>query len=317
MTETKNHITKEPHWIVNKECPVCGFEEGLTLGRLSATHYKFGHEYIRLPDKGISLNQCNNCSLIYKDRVPSRFYLSRIFTRQAHHKWTDKYNFVSEKKFLRNLVDKDSFDLLDVGTYKGGLLKICSDLGGRRSCLDLIKYPNIDDLITGEFIHGSIDDLELKWSHNPYDVVALFDVLEHSYNPGQAFWNLRSLAKDNGYIVIETGGADTAWPKKFGVSNWWYVNLFEHHVFWTEKSLRFMADKFGFEIVHMVRKTHKACKWSSGILHIKNLWKVVFYMLSPKAYKWAAHVFGKQDVQPWCLYSKNHLRATLVKSKKN
>lgn len=316
LTESENPITKESYWLANRDCPACGCEKGVALGRLPITHYKFGHEYIRLPDNGISLIQCNNCSLIYKTTVPSQFYLSKIFTREAHHKWTDKYNFVSEKKLIRNLVDKKSFDLLDIGPYKGGLLKICSDLSGRRSCLDIIKYPYLDNLISDEFIHGLIDDLELKWSHNPYDVVALFDVLEHFYNPEQAFRNLRNLAKDYGYIVIETGNADSVWPRKFGISNWWYVNLFEHHVFWTEKSLRFMADKFGFEIVHMVRKTHKACKWSSGIFHIKNLWKVGFYILSPKVYKWAAQIIGKQDAQPWCLYSNNHLRAVLVKSKK-
>lgn len=317
MTESDNHITKELRWLVNRECPACGCGEGLTLGRLSATHYKFGHEYIRLPDEGISLIRCNNCSLIYKTTVPSRFYLGQIFTRQAHKKWTDKYNFVSEKRFLRHLVNKDSFDLLDVGAYRGGLLKICSDLGGRRSGLDVIKYPNLDNLISDEFIHGLMDDLDLKWSNNPYDVVALYDVLEHSYNPEQAFRNLRNFVKDDGYIVIETGDADSAWPTKYGISNWWYVNLFEHHVFWTQDSLRFMADKFEFKILHMIRKTHKAFKLLSGILHIKNLWKVGFYRLSPKGYKWAVQITGRQSVQPYCLYSKNHLLAVLVKSNKN
>lgn len=311
----KNQINDELQWVVIKKCPVCGCGEGVAHDRLSATSYKFGDEDIRLPDKGISLIQCNNCSLIYKTKVPSRFYLAQIFARQAYKKWANKYNFASEKRLFQNLTKKKSFDLLDVGPSNGGLLKICSGLGGRRSGLDIIKYPNLDNYLCGEFIHGLIDDLDLKWSGKPYEIVALFDVLEHSYKPYQAFRNLYNLVKNNGYIVIETGDADSAWPRKYGISNWWYVNLFEHHVFWTEKSLRFMADKFGFKILHMVRKTHKACKLSSGILHIKNLWKVGFYKLSPKGYRWIAQIIGKQGVQPWSLYSKNHLLAVLTKSK--
>jgi hypothetical protein len=75
-----------------------------------------------------------------------------------------------------------------------------------------------------------------------------------------------------------------------------------------------MADNFDFKILYMVRKTHKACKLLPGFLHIKNLWKVGFYKLSPKGYRWTAQIIGKQGVQPWCLFSKNHLLAVLAKS---
>lgn len=311
----KNQIDNKLQWVSNRECPSCGDEEGISYGKLSATSYKFGDEDIPLPAKGISLIRCNNCSLIYKTKVPSRFYLTRIFANQAHKEWADKYNFVSEKKLFHNLVKRKSFDLLDVGPSNGGLLKTCSELGGRRSGLDVIKHPDLDEYLSGEFIHGLIDDLDLKWSNIPYEIVALFDVLEHSYNPDQAFRNLYNFVKDNGYVVIETGDADSAWPRKYGISNWWYANLFEHHVFWTDKSLRFMAEKLGFKILLMESKTHKACKLLSGILHIKKLWKVGFYKLSPNGYKRFAQMIGNQGIQPWCLYSKNHLLAVLTKSK--
>jgi 2-polyprenyl-3-methyl-5-hydroxy-6-metoxy-1,4-benzoquinol methylase len=315
LMDYKKQINKKLQWKSNRECPSCGCEEGISYGKLSATSYKFGDKDIRLPDKGISLIRCNNCSLIYKTKVPSLFYLTHIFANQAHKEWDDKYNFISEKRLFQNLVKKKSFDLLDVGPSNGSLLKTCCELGGRRSGLDVTKHADLDEYLSGEFIHGLIDDLDLTWSNKPYEIVALFDVLEHSYKPYQAFRNLYNLVKDNGYVVIETGDAGSFWPRKYGISNWWYVNLFEHHVFWTEKSLRFMADKIGFKILLMDRKTHKACKLSSGILHVKNLWKVGLYKLSPNGYRRFAQIIGNQGNQPWCLYSKNHLLAVLTKSK--
>ena len=315
MMNNDNQINNALRWVVIRKCPGCGCRDGEAYGRLSATRYKFGNEYIRLPDQDISLVRCTNCSLIYKTIVPSRIYLTQIFSRQANNAWSDKYNFASEKKLFQNLTGKNTFDLLDVGASNGGLLKSCSDLGGRRSGLDIIKYPDLDNYISTEFIHGLIDDLELEWSNRPYEIVALFDVLEHAYKPYQAFQNLYNLVKDNGYAVIETGDADSAWPKKYGISNWWYVNLFEHHIFWSEKSLRFMADKIGFEIIHFVRKTNKACTLQSGILHLKNLWKVGLYKLSPKGYRRVAKTIGIRGIQPWCLFSKNHLLAVLSKAK--
>lgn len=314
MIDSGNHIKKEPQWLVNRKCPACGCAEGVTCDRLSATSYKFGREYIRLPEEGISLIRCHNCGLIYKTKVPSRFYLAQIFARQAHNEWNDKYKFVSEKRLFQNLVKKNSFDLLDVGPSNGGLLKSCSDLEGRRSGLDIIKHPNLDNYLCGEFINGLIDDVDLEWSKNPYEIVALFDVLEHSYKPYQAFRNLNNLVKDSGYVVIETGDADSAWPRKYGISNWWYANLFEHHVFWTEKSLRFMTDKFEFKMLHLIKKTHKSCKLASGILHIKNIWKIGLYKLFPKSYRRIMQIIGKQGIQPWSLYTKNHLLAVLTKS---
>lgn len=310
-----NQNNNTQKWVVNRECPACECKEGVAYDKLPVTRYRFGREYIQLPDQGIALVQCDNCSLIYKNIMASRSYLAQIFSRQAKNAWPDKYNFAFEKSLFKKLTGKNSFDLLDVGASSGGLLKSCSDFGGRRSGLDIVNYPNLDKYISDEFIHGLIDDYDLKWSNNPYEIVALFDVIEHAYKPYQAFRNIFNLLKDSGYAVIETGDADSAWPKKYGISNWWYVNLIEHHIFWTEKSLRFMAEQIGHEIIHIVRKTHKAFTWQSGILHLKNLWKVGLYKLFPDGYRRIAKTIGIRGIQPWCLYSKNHLLAVLKKSR--
>ncbi|NJR76205.1 MAG: class I SAM-dependent methyltransferase [Scytonema sp. CRU_2_7] len=70
-----------------------------------------------------------------------------------------------------------------------------------------------------------IDAPKLAWSSKQYDVVTMFDILEHLYNPRNVFQNLVSLVKEKGYVLIETGDTDNYWPQRYGIENWWYTNF--------------------------------------------------------------------------------------------
>lgn len=153
----------------------------------------------------------------------------------------------------------------------------------------------------------------MTWSHEPYDIVTLFDVLEHLYRPQLAFANLRTLVKQGGLVLIETGCAENFWPRYFGVNQWWYVRLIEHHIFWSKQALEKIAAAYGFEIVSWDERRHKSRRHVGLIEVVDDLLELGLYCVAGDSYATIAQLFGKQGNQPWYPFAKDHLRACLRK----
>jgi SAM-dependent methyltransferase len=179
--------------------------------------------------------------------------------------------------------------------------------------LDVVQHPGCAEQISGEFIHGLIDSPQLNWSGRPYDIVTLFDVLEHLYAPQVAFRNLRELVRDNGLVVIETGNAASAWPQRRGAHHWWYVRLFEHHVFWSRRSLEHIAARFGFRLLIWREQRHKARGAVPLPKMVNQLAQIGLYKVAPAAYPHVAPLLGKYWTQPWSPFARDHFRVVLRK----
>lgn len=70
--------------------------------------------------------------------------------------------------------------------------------------------------------------------------------------------NLAQLLKKGGKAIIETGDIGAAERAAGEIASWWYVGLFEHHIFWSERSIRFAAEKFGFTVDECRTIRHKS-----------------------------------------------------------
>lgn len=306
-------LGSEQIWQSVDQCPACGNINARFRYNLPNTHYLFGKERLFFPDRGIAIVQCDHCKLVYKDSVPIPTYLVRLFNRNTDHIWVDEYHFLPEKVLIESLVNKPSFDLLDIGPAHGGLLKACGDSKGKRSALDIVQHVDINNYLRGEFIQGLLEAPTLTWKNKPYDIVTAFDVFEHLYQPDLAFANLRQLVKRNGFVILETGDISSFWPRKFGIHEWWYVNLLEHHLFWSEHPLKVLADQNGFKVMHFIRKRHKNRVSLPFLNKIIATLKSALYYLSPDNYKRLMILLEKSNIQPFCLFAKDHFRAILKK----
>lgn len=309
----KNEL-EESMWISVEACPACGNESSSPLGKLAIEEYRFGDERIPLPHGGVEISQCRDCGLVFKNTLPSAQFLAAVFRRQKGKIWAGEYDFSEEVELLRNLGSTSSFDLLDIGASNGGLLKAFSDTEGRRSALDMISHPGLEEWIRGEFISGLAESKELSWSGEPYDVVGMFDIKEHLYDPEQAFSNLRLLVKPRGFVVAETGDVQSYWPRKFGVHRWWYACLFEHHIFWSRYSLERMANRHGFCLIDFQRKRHKDRSKISLKRDLLAVTKSLSYRLNPEQYMKLARAVGKNGIQPGSPFTRDHLRVVLKRA---
>jgi SAM-dependent methyltransferase len=281
-------------WFTVEACPVCGGTEQLRSEPLDVEEYRFGNESIQVPIQRISLLNCRECGYLIKSVVPSPRFLEQLFTRQAGEVWADDYGFTDEVKVLRELTGGRSFEVLDIGASNGGLLKALTRDGlvGRRSALDVVMYPGFDVWVHGEFIRGFADSEDLSWSGKPYDMVTMFDVVEHLYDPDQAFANLRRLVKQGGFVIIETGDSKSYWPRKFRARHWWYAGLFEHHIFWSENSLRYVAQGHGFSTLDIQERRHKSRIAASARNDLLSAAQTLLYSVHPTGYKKLAKAVG-------------------------
>jgi SAM-dependent methyltransferase len=304
------------NWTVVQRCPACGSSGHATRALLPDTHYMFGAERVLFPAQGIWVIECGDCGLYYKATVPSPSFLKEVFERQAASKWKAPTRPSVQAASLREWRAGGTCDLLDVGAAGGALLGAFAGRGvqGRRSALDVMRYPGIEVHLAGEFIEGFIDDPLPAWSCEPYDLVTVFDVLEHLYRPRSAFENLRLLVKPGGRVFVETGNPASEWPRHFGIGEWWYVRLLEHHIFWSQRSLQRIAADFGFTLVEWRIVRHKSRRGlvRSGLP--ADLLKMGLYWAAPKYYSAIANVFGKQGNQPWDPFARDHFQACLQRT---
>jgi len=264
------------------------------------------------PDDGIEVVQCRQCRLGYKRTIPTPEFLSEVIHRQIDRIWMVTCDFSVEKKLISDaMAGRDGFDMIDIGASRGELLASFSALPGRRSALDVAIYPGLGERLQGEFIEGFIDSDELLWSRDPYDLLIAFDIIEHLYRADSAFRNMASMIRQGGSVVIETGDTDSLWVSRFGLHRWYYVCLFEHHIFWNEASLRFAADRHGLKLERLIRKRHKYVRQFSFSMKIKLIIKTVLYRISPSLYHRVSG--GGFEVQPASPFVSDHLFAILVR----
>jgi SAM-dependent methyltransferase len=298
-------------WLRVERCPVCNGAPTSSTPLIDSG-YVFGDEKIPFPVGGIHIAACGGCGLHFKTAVPDPESLSEVMERQAGKKWMEPYGYEEEIEQLKRIAADRTVDLLDVGCGNGGLLAAWGRHShGRRSALDVVQHPGCADHIEGEFIRGLIDGERLQWSGRSYDIVTLFDVLEHLYRPRTAFEHLRELVREGGVVVIETGNVESDWPKRDGPEHWWYARLFEHHIFWSRRPLEHIARQLGFQLLTWSDVKHKGRASMSTMSKVRDVVQMGIYRAAPALYPRIAASLGKYWTQPWSPFTQDHFRVVL------
>lgn len=309
----------EVRWLAVENCPLCGSSPSETLGRLAL------HEYVscgyRIPiaprnEEPIAIRRCGRCQLIFKSRVPEPEDLRRIYVSAASDAWASSYGYGKELKLVQQLFPQPrSARVLDVGPGQGGFLRAVRSIGATVSALDFVTFANSRQSINGEFIEGLIEDEKLEWSERPYDLVSLFDVLEHVYRADKAFRNIGRLVAPRGYVLIETGNPDSQLPTQFGIPDWWYLGYIEHHCAWSVKAIAWAAGQHGFEVIQTVRCRHKDRAAVVPIKVLATLLRSCIYRASPAFHGTLFSAIGYGSHQPAPPFERDHIQVLLRRSR--
>ncbi len=240
-----------PDEVVHVPCPYCGTETATPLFR------EYGSIAVVLCDCSqiyTSPRLTNPETVYWGDQEAYCREAGLIFEgRAGHHR--DR-NYLEELQFIERFRSSGSF--LDVGCNMGMLLRLACERGWAgvgvepSPSLSSIAQDRLGLQVLNCFLQ------EVPISHNgTYDVVALSDVFEHVSDPLGMLAEATRLLKPDGILYVKVPNALfnvfkqrmselRGSPPQHGV---W--DSYEHVVHYTDRTLRRMLSKGGFEVLKL------------------------------------------------------------------
>jgi SAM-dependent methyltransferase len=154
---------------------------------------------------------------------------------------------------LRRLGSGKGSKLLDVGCAEGQFLHLAARAGYEVTGLD---FNPVSVEIAGKLLGAStvypysVEELGDRFRGTQFDVVTIFEVLEHTADPYQTVRSINKLLKLGGQLFLSVPG-NQRWPKLFHPE----VDAPPHHLtLWTEEALKKLLGRAGFRVLSVRAK---------------------------------------------------------------
>ncbi len=232
--------------IIVKDCVACG---------------KTRHAFF-CTKKGYEIYKCTECAMLSLYPVPksvSHIYENDYFS--GGQKGFGYVNYDEDKEPMRPIfevylkrIEKMRGGkglLLDVGAATGFFMGIATNLGWKTKGVDISQYAAMLAREKGlDVIQGTIVDISAKGEL--FDVVTMWDVVEHMSDPGSNIVKAASVLKPGGMLVLNTPDSGSFFAKMLG-KNWHLIIPPEHIHYFNSKSMEKILDASGFKTVSVSR----------------------------------------------------------------
>ena len=213
--------------------------------------------------------QCRYCGLQFVNPMPNKEYLDKLY-RQDGDENPYYQNYIMErtdreKSYNRQyhhrlkLIEKYSKEkgnLLDIGCGGGFFLKAARERGWDPHGIDIVpkfvKFAN-DELQLTNVNSCSLEELE--YEKHFFDVIVLWDLIEHLPHPSNFLKTINRLLRPDGLLVVWTPNSRNAvWLKE----NWSGYKQLQHLYFFSPKTLNRTLKSTGFRMIY--KNTNRAKK---------------------------------------------------------
>jgi len=135
--------------------------------------------------------------------------------------------------------------LLDVGAHTGTFVAEAAKAGFGAQGIDL----NLASVKRAKELGIPIEHLSIEnfKSDKLFDIVTIFDVIEHLADPMAALKKINDLLSVGGYFIVNTPDVNSYFAKKYGIF-WRHIDL-EHFFYFSKKSLSKILENLGFKVV--------------------------------------------------------------------
>jgi len=213
--------------------------------------------------KGFQLVKCENCGFITTDPLPTLDEVKAVYSKQYFVKdgseqkgfgyqdvfsieWNEGQKQVSKLRIriIRDLLGKQG-SILDVGCANGIFLGTAIEKGWNGGGVEInqdMREVAAKICPKGE-IFPSIEE-----ASGSYDVITMWEYLEHMRQPEDTLKNVQRLLKPQGILCLSFPNIEsrTSYQKKI---NWEHVCPPEHLHYWTERNISMFLSRFGFSVV--------------------------------------------------------------------
>ncbi|KKQ30075.1 MAG: Methyltransferase type 12 [Candidatus Shapirobacteria bacterium GW2011_GWE1_38_10] len=193
--------------------------------------------------------KCKNCGLIYVNPQIEVRMLNRSYSKDSNLSYVDEAEsridtFCESIKIIDKYFPQRG-KILDVGAGSGFFLKVARDEGWRTWGVELSKWLSnyANEKYSVNIKQGTLK--EAKFKDNYFDVITMWDVIEHLPNPDSELKEICRVLKPGGMLVVNYPDIGTPVARVMG-SKWWF--LFSTHLFYFDRRLmKKLLEKNNFE----------------------------------------------------------------------
>ncbi len=248
-----NTIVWPPNYLIKINCPICRSREYVAI---------YPAYYPRVV-------RCKSCKLIYTNPRLKEKYLEQLYNQEYFQNENSSYfgysNYLSDKTRIKQTFSKRLKDihklkkpgrLLDVGCAMGFFLDAASNLGWNIEGVEIsdfaAKYAREElgyNVYVGDF-------QKVKIPIHCFDLVTMWDIIEHVPDPVGTLKKAHSLLKKDGLLVLTTPDVGSL-PAMITRHRWVGYKLSDEHLMYFSKdTLSKLCEKAGLKII----RTHQVGK---------------------------------------------------------
>jgi 2-polyprenyl-3-methyl-5-hydroxy-6-metoxy-1,4-benzoquinol methylase len=230
-------------------CPLCGGSNS------SLAWAKANVRYVR----------CASCTLVFQYPPPARGQIEQLYTEGYFVKSSREDEFVGYQDYdqsnneilahklfaqIRNLGSTDRTAYLDIGCATGNLLELARSQGWNATGLEISSWAAAKARSRGFFVYERPVD-ECHIDSDTFDVVSLFDVIEHFPDPVPTLRTIHRILKPGGRLFVQTpnvAGVDVKYIHRIDSI---VLQPDAHLVLFTKRTLRTALEQAGFVVYSM------------------------------------------------------------------
>jgi SAM-dependent methyltransferase len=212
-------------------------------------------------DVQVSLVQCQECGLVYQNPRPSFDEMGQHYPPEYEsHAPTLKnsnnslllnralqYGMDKRRRFITR--QKNQGRLLDIGCATGHFLRNMGKLG----CWELMGVETsvyaaeiARDKYNLDVFAGTVE--EANYPDQFFDVITMWDVMEHLHNPLESLYEINRILKEDGTLVFRVPNGNS-WDAKLFGSTWAGLDAPRHLYVFTPKTITKMLHLSKFKII--------------------------------------------------------------------
>jgi glycosyltransferase involved in cell wall biosynthesis/2-polyprenyl-3-methyl-5-hydroxy-6-metoxy-1,4-benzoquinol methylase len=204
--------------------------------------------------------KCKDCGLIYSNPIPDESSLDIYYSIIAKEKFGGIYGDIDTRfEFLVSMANRrlekiqsyntGSESILDIGTGIGVFVGVAKDRGWRADGIELTHEDcnYAKDKYGIELIQKNFYDIGESVKYN---VVTLFEVIEHLRTPLKDLRRINKLINKNGLLVVATPIQDSLYGRKTRENNVFW-NVVTHLSYFTKDVLINYLHEAGFEVLEI------------------------------------------------------------------
>ena len=202
---------------------------------------------------GEKLVKCKNCELVFVHPFThADVEIVDGYSNAVDHEYVSQidYRIKTFEKCMDTVemvTSRTSGRILDLGAAAGAFVKVAKDRGweshGVEPCGFLTRWA-MEKLSLENMHTGTLENSDVSGS---FDIITMWDVLEHVPDPSNTISMAKKLLNDDGYIVTNLPDISALLPRLMG-SRWpFYASC--HLYYYTPKTIDYLMEKHGFKRV--------------------------------------------------------------------